>query len=150
MPEDFEALYEIDRACYPEEIAYSRRELRSYLRLPGAECVLAEESGKIVGFCLSAHEGTRGHIITIDVLEEYRRRSLGSQLLTEVERKLSARGVRDMTLETAIENQSAIAFWQKHGYRNQGIIKKYYPGGRDAYAMTKRIAPAAAAANEGR
>jgi ribosomal protein S18 acetylase RimI-like enzyme len=149
-PEDFETLYEIDRACYPEEIAYSRRELHSYLRLPGAECVVAEEAGKIIGFCLSAHAGTRGHIITIDVLEEHRRHGLGSELLTEVENRLGAQGVREMSRETATENESAIAFWQKHGYRNQGVIKRYYPGGRDAFAMRKSIAPSAAAANEGR
>ena len=42
VPADFEKLYEIDQACYEPEIAYSRRELRNYLRFPGAECVVAE------------------------------------------------------------------------------------------------------------
>ena len=41
-PDDFETLYEIDQLCYEREIAYSRRELRNYLRFPGAECVVAE------------------------------------------------------------------------------------------------------------
>src|SRR5580704_7653549 len=76
VPEDFETLYQIDRLCYEPEIAYSRRELRDYLQLPGAECVVAGaiESGlhrsykthsqakdykrtaQIAGFCITAHQ----------------------------------------------------------------------------------------------
>jgi len=41
-PEDFDRLYEIDQACYEPAIAYSRRELRNYLRFRGADCVVAE------------------------------------------------------------------------------------------------------------
>jgi [ribosomal protein S18]-alanine N-acetyltransferase len=143
-PEDFEALYRIDQVCYEPEIAYSRRELRNYLRFPGADCFVAEDAGKLIGFCLIAREGSRGHIITIDVLAEYRRQNVGTSLLAEVERKLAQLGVRELGLETATDNNSAIAFWHKHGYRTRAVWKDYYPGGRDAYAMTKTIALPAA------
>jgi ribosomal-protein-alanine N-acetyltransferase len=144
-PEDFETLYEIDQACYEPAIAYSRREFRNYLRFPGAECVIAEENGEVVGFCLTSHQQARGYIITIDVLAEFRRRGVGTALLAEVERRLAGRGVKEIGLETATDNESAIAFWQKHGYRTRGVSKGYYPGGRDAYAMIKAIASSAAA-----
>jgi ribosomal protein S18 acetylase RimI-like enzyme len=138
-PEDFERLYELDQACYEPAIAYSRRELRNYLRFPGAECVVAVAGPETVGFCLGAHKGTRGHIITIDVLGPYRRQGVGSQLLGEVERRMAAGGVNEIGLETATDNRSAIAFWHKHGYRTRGIWKGYYPGGRDALAMVKSL-----------
>ncbi|MGB0036723.1 MAG: N-acetyltransferase [Candidatus Acidiferrales bacterium] len=145
-PADFEALYKIDQSCYEPEIAYSKRELRNYLRFPGAECVVAEEAEKIVGFILTAHAAERAHIITIDVVEEYRRRGVGTSLLAESEQRLAAQGVREVALETATDSESAIAFWQKHGYRTRGVWEGYYPGGRDAYAMTKMIAPRSRAA----
>ena len=138
-PEDFETLYEIDQACYEPAIAYSKREFRNYLRFPGAECVIAEENGKAIGFCLTAHQQARGYIITIDVLEKFRRRGVGTALLSEVERRLAAHGVNEIGLETATGNESAIAFWQRHGYRTRGVWKGYYPGGRDAFSMTKPI-----------
>jgi ribosomal protein S18 acetylase RimI-like enzyme len=138
-PEDFESLYEIDQACYAPGIAYSRPELHAYLRLPGADCVIAAIRRKPVGFCLTAHRETRGHIITIDVLEVYRRHKIGSSLLEAVESRLAEYGVNEVILETATENYSAIAFWDKHGYRTRGIWKGYYPGGRDAYAMSKSL-----------
>jgi len=149
-PEDFETLYEIDQACYEREIAYSKRELRAYLRFPGAECVVAETGGEIAGFCISANENRLGYIVTIDVLARFRRHGAATAILAEVERSLAAHGVREVGLETATDNESAIAFWRKHGYRSRGLRKNYYPGGRDAFAMTKAIAPAAAAAKEGR
>lgn len=139
-PADFETLYEIDQACYEPAIAYSRRELRNYLRFPGGDCIVAEADGTIAGFCVTAHGPARGYIITIDVLELYRRRGVGTMLLVEVERRMAASGVREVTLETATDNVSAIAFWKKHGYRTRGVKKGYYPGGGDAYAMVKAVA----------
>jgi ribosomal-protein-alanine N-acetyltransferase len=139
--EDFEKLYEIDQVCYEPAVAYSRRELRNYLRFPGAECVVAESESNMVGFCLTARQGERGHIITIDVLESFRRRGVGAELLADVESGLARNGVREVGLETATDNDSAIAFWKKHGYRTLGIWKGYYPGGRDAYAMVKALSP---------
>jgi [ribosomal protein S18]-alanine N-acetyltransferase len=152
-PGDFEALYEIDQLCYPPEIAYSRRELRNYLRFPGAECVVAENVAEIVpeiaaesrsareiiGFCITAHHRGEGYIVTMDVLEAYRRHHVGSALLTEAERRLAANGVLEIGLETATDNDSAIAFWEKHGYRKLGVRKHYYPGGRDAFSMAKTL-----------
>ena len=149
-PDDFETLYEIDQACYEPAIAYSRRELRNYLRFPGADCVVAEAVGdpkakaksrkpSIAGFCITAHEDAWGYIITIDVLESHRRSGLGTRLLTEAERRLAASGTTEVALDTAVDNTAGIAFWKKHGYAIRGRRKDYYPGGLDAYAMSKKI-----------
>ena len=149
-PDDFETLYEIDQLCYAREIAYSRRELRNYLRFPGADCVIAEVEAKskaksktrkpvIAGFCITAHEDDWGYIITIDVLETYRRNRIGTLLLGEAERRLAANGATEIGLDTAVNNIAGIGFWQKHGYRILGKRKDYYPGGLDAYAMSKKL-----------
>jgi len=148
-PGDFETLYDIDQLCYDGEIAYSRRELRNYLRFPGADCVVAEARVKsgakgkvrsaIAGFCITAHEDDWGYIITIDVLEKFRRNGVGTLLLGEAERRLGASGTREIGLDTAVNNVAGIGFWQRHGYRIRGTRKGYYPGGLDAYAMSKKI-----------
>ena len=138
-PEDFETLYEIDQACYEPEVAYSKRELRAYLRFSGSDCLVAEAEKQIAGFCISARREESGYIVTIDVLPQFRREHVGTKLLDEIERRLGANGVREVALETATDNDSAVAFWTKHGYRNRGIKKDYYPGGRDAFAMSKTL-----------
>lgn len=155
--DDFETLFEIDHACYPPEIAYSRADMRAYLGFGGSECLLAEATedatpslkrdtrgaddarSTIVGFCIGAHRGLEGYIVTMDVLEPYRRQGIARTLLTEMEALLARDGVRRISLETATDNEAGIAFWKRHGYRTRGIRKGYYPGGRDAFAMMKTI-----------
>jgi ribosomal protein S18 acetylase RimI-like enzyme len=159
VPQDFETLHEIDKACYEPEIAYSRAELRHYLGLPGAECLIAETTDEpearryrsnvrrkgrreVIGFCITARADTWGYIVTMDVFEAHRRCGVATALLEDSERRMAAHGVREVALETATGNETAIAFWQKHGYRTRGVRKGYYPRGRDALSMTKKIAAA--------
>ena len=143
-PGDFETLYEIDHRCFTPEIAYSRRELRNYLRFPGVECIVAlnDETNtgpSIEGFCIAVRSLRWGHVVTMDVLPELRRLGVGGKLLAETERRLTVAGVTEIGLETATTNESAIAFWEKHGYRKCGIHEGYYPDGQDAYGMTKTL-----------
>jgi ribosomal-protein-alanine N-acetyltransferase len=139
-PEDFESLYEIDQQCFEDEIAYTRRDMRAYLNYPGAECVVAETTrGKIGGFCIAARRGHLGYVITMDVLPKYRRKGVAATLLAEAERRLGERDVREMWLETATDNEAAIAFWLRHGYRKRGVREGYYPDGRDAFTMQKNL-----------
>lgn len=136
---DFDTLYAIDQACYPSGIAYSKQTLRWFLRLPGAECVVAELEGKVAGFILAEHEGPNAHLITIDVLADTRRRGIGTALLDTLEHSLASRGARQVELETATDNHAAIAFWHKHGYRTVGVLKRYYLDRLDAYSMHKSL-----------
>jgi ribosomal protein S18 acetylase RimI-like enzyme len=140
QPGDFEALCEIDRACYEPAIAYSRREMRAYLNAPGADCLIAESTSRICGFFISTRESDQGYIVTVDVLEPFRKRGVGTALLGEAEKRMALHGVRTVALDTAVDNLSAIAFWQKHGYRKIGLREGYYPNGRDAFAMIKMLA----------
>jgi ribosomal-protein-alanine N-acetyltransferase len=136
---DFETLYRIDRVCFPEGIAYGRFEMKVYLRAEGSYCLLAESGGNVAGFILAELAPDEGHIITLDVLEEYRRRGIGSLLLSTAEKEAASRGGKRMVLETATTNKAAIALWRKHGYRQLGTIEDYYGRGRDAFRMGKEL-----------
>ncbi|MBI1749661.1 MAG: GNAT family N-acetyltransferase [Acidobacteria bacterium] len=138
-PEDFEALYRLDQQCYAPGIAYSRRTLKWYLDLEGADCLLAERDDAIAGFIVTARDGNLGHIITLDVAEAQRRRGIGTALLAEAEARMMESGVRRMSLETATDNLPAVAFWQRHGYRTDAVLKNYYSDTLDAYEMCKML-----------
>ena len=163
---DLDALYAIDQACYSADIAYSRGEMRWYMSLPGADCLIAETraggsrrsngSGgagakarrkQIAGFIITTRQNVRGYIVTIDVLEAHRRAGVGASLLRRAETRLRKHGAREVWLETATNNEAAIAFWNKRGYRTRGRIRNYYPGGLDAFTMSKPLAGAAAQEN---
>jgi ribosomal-protein-alanine N-acetyltransferase len=141
-PHDFAALHRLDQSCFPQGIAYSKTTLRYFLMLSSADCVVAVEGKKIVGFILSEENPPLAHVITLDVAAGHRRRGIGSTLLAENEKNLAFRGVRHVLLETSIENEAAVAFWQRHGYRIEAVLKRYYLGRLDAYEMRK-ILPSA-------
>ncbi len=145
-PTDFETIYRIDKTCFPRGIAYERDELRTYLHGYGTYCLLAEAPGtestsEVAGFILTHRSGKTAHIITLDVLEPYRRRGLGSLMLRAAEREAVSQGITRIYLETAINNKAAIALWQKHGYCKSATIKNYYGRDLDAFEMVKGLAP---------
>ena len=136
---DFAALYKLDRACFPPGISYSKTMLRYFLAQPAAECLVAVDGARIIGFLISEENPPLGHIITLDVAESHRRRGVGTLLLRESEQHLAFRGVRTVLLETATTNDAGIAFWERHGYRRVAVIRNYYSGRLDAYEMRKRL-----------
>ncbi len=134
---DFVALLRLDQTCFPPGIAYSKTMLRYFLKLPSADGTVAEDDGKIVGFILTEENPPLAHVITLDVAETHRRRGTGSALLAESEKNLALRGVRTILLETATDNEAGVAFWQRHGYRIEATLKRYYLQRVDAYEMRK-------------
>ncbi|HEV2196982.1 MAG TPA: N-acetyltransferase [Candidatus Acidoferrum sp.] len=136
-PHDFAALHRLDQTCFPAGISYSKTTLRYFLTVPSADCTVAEDGGHIVGFILSEENPPLAHIITLDVEAKYRRQGAGTALLEAQETNLASRGVRSILLETAMDNEAAVAFWKRHGYRIEATLKRYYLGRIDAYEMRK-------------
>jgi ribosomal-protein-alanine N-acetyltransferase len=140
-PRDFAALHRLDQSCFPAGISYSKTTLHYFLTIASADCVVAADGARIVGFILTEENPPLAHIITLDVAQAHRRHGVGSALLAESEKTLALRGVRCVLLETAIDNEAAVAFWKRHGYRIEAVLKRYYLARLDAYEMRK-ILPA--------
>jgi len=136
---DFAALYKLDQSCFVSGISYSKWMLQHFLDLPSADCLVAQETNKIVGFVLAESNPPLGHIITLDIAKSHRRVGVGSALLHELEGHFTFRGIESVLLETAVDNESGIAFWQHHGYRTEALIKRYYLGRIDAHEMRKKL-----------
>jgi ribosomal protein S18 acetylase RimI-like enzyme len=136
-PRDFAALHRLDQSCFPAGISYSKTTLHYFLTISSADCVIAVDAARIAGFILTEENPPLAHIITLDVAETHRRHGVGSALLVESEKNLALRGVRTILLETAIDNEGAVAFWKRHGYRIEAVLKRYYLGRLDAYEMRK-------------
>jgi [ribosomal protein S18]-alanine N-acetyltransferase len=136
---DFAALHKLDQACFPPGISYSKFSLQYFLNLPAADCLVGEDGKAIAGFILAEANPPLAHIITLDVGAAYRRKGLGSKLLSEMEKHFRYKEVRAVLLETAVDNESGVAFWQHHGYRTEALLKRYYLGRVDAYEMRKRL-----------
>ena len=139
-PADFETLCRIDQECFPPGIAYSPVELAYYVNRRGAITLISERDGVIAGFLVAESRRSRGHIVTLDVLPAARRTGLGSKLITAAEERLRAAGCTAISLETAVDNAAALAFYKRHGYSVLGTIPRYYQGTLDALRMEKQLA----------
>ncbi len=146
-PGDFERLYALDQSCFDPQLAYSRAELRFYIRHPATFTIVADQSQPtddddigVAGF-LIAHRrrGGLGHVITIDVDRRHRRSKVGTLLMEEAERRLREQGCVAVTLETAVDNVAAIAFYLKRGYSITHTLRGYYSNGLDALVMRKEL-----------
>ncbi len=141
-PRDFERLFEIDHAAFSADLAYSRSELRFYLRSPRCRTLVALEEGEedeIVGFAIGCPERAGfGHLVTLDVPPEPSAPGIGSRLLRAVEERLAALGSRAFVLETPADEDGARRFYEKHGYGVVRRVERYYNGRRDAWMMVKR------------
>jgi len=141
-PKDLETLWRMDQQCFPPGIAYSKQELKAYIRERGAFTLVAEDgaknAGTAVGFIV-AYNGPTGHVITIDVIAAARRTGVGSLLLQAAEERLRASGSRAVGLETAVDNLPALAFYKRHGYSVARTWPRYYSNGVDALVMRKAL-----------
>jgi len=139
QPEEFETLWRLDQECFPPGISYSRMELKTYMRKRASfTLVAADANDKIAGFILT-HAGSTGHIITIDVVAAARRAGVGSRLLRAAEDRLRAAGSTAVSLETAVDNVSALSFYKRHGYSVVKTWPRYYSNGVDALVLRKEL-----------
>jgi [ribosomal protein S18]-alanine N-acetyltransferase len=138
---DIRTLLEIDQQCFPSGISYSFNELKSFLGHRLNRTWVAEEESGIAGYLIASRQPRRvGHIITIDVLEPWRRRGVGNLLMDAAECWAREVGLQFMVLETAEDNKVAQRFYLARGYLKIEQLENYYGNGAAAWVMAKRLA----------
>lgn len=134
-------LLSIDQACFPPEIAYDFLDLKHMMARPGAETLVLEEDGGICAFLLLDVDVRRktATLITLDVLEAHRRKGYASALFSRSEEILRGYGVGRYELQVDVNNHGALAFYRRNGFLQERLLRKYYPGSRDAWQMIKKL-----------
>ena len=87
-----------------------------------------------------AEERPVGHLVSIAVLPEYRRKGVGSALLAKtIEVMDRVYNVDAIYLEVRVSNAPAIRLYEKFGFKKVRVWRGYYRDGEDAYIMVKRL-----------
>jgi len=138
---DLNELWQLDMRCFVDGEAYERETFRYLLSNPDAIArQIRSEYDEMSAFAIGVIEQDGiGHITTLGVAPEYRRRGLARLILHEIERSFSARGVTTVRLEVRTQNFAAQKLYEQIGYVTVQRMSHYYSNGDDGYLMVKPL-----------
>lgn len=141
---DLIPVMEINLKTLPEH--YSDYFYESLLaELPEAFLV-AEIGGKLVGYIMCKSEYgfsnfkklgfvKKGHVVSVAVLNEYRRKGIGRGLVEEAINGVKSKKCDELYLEVRCSNTDAVRLYENMGFIIKQKLKAYYRDGEDAYMM---------------
>lgn len=138
---DLNELYQLDMRCFLDGEAYERETFRFLLNNPKAIArQIRSDYDEMAAFGIAViEESGIGHVTTVAVAPEYRRRGLARLLLHEIERSFAARSVATIRLEVRTNNHAAQQLYEQVGYVIIQRMNKYYSNGDDGYLMIKSL-----------
>lgn len=137
-----EEVFRLDQRCFMDGEAYSRETFDYLLNEPAAVCFRAVTAtdGAMAGFVIGImEEAATGHITTVGVAPEHRRRHLAQRLLERAEEMFRKRGATTMRLEVRAVNTGAQKLYLRAGYSITQRLVKYYSNGGDGLLMVKSL-----------
>lgn len=143
---DIDEIIKINRAALPENYPYYF--FVEHLKEYEAAFYVAEVDGKVVGYIMPRIEWgfsnlkqlpslvKKGHVVSIAVLEEYRKMGIGTALLqASLKAMKEVYGAEEVYLEVRVSNTPAISLYRKLGFKEVKVLRHYYADGEDAYLM---------------
>ncbi len=145
---DLGSIMEINRTCLPENYSASFF-LDIHMKCPEGFLV-ALKGDQVVGYIMCRLERSfseisrfrlakKGHIVSIAVLPEHRRKGLATRLVSEATKGLIDREAEECFLEVRISNRPAQELYKRLGFQESRRIPFYYHNGEGATVMSKAL-----------
>ncbi len=129
---DLAQVISIERRAFPTPWSLAMFVLE--LSKPSGVCLAAIEDRRVVGYLICSRYADVWHLMNIAIDPPVRRRGIATALLEE----MIARAGEDAsyTLEVRPSNSTAIALYERFGFRSAGTRRRYYQDtGEDAVIM---------------
>ena len=123
-----DALYRIEEQCFSDE-AFTKRQIAYLLTDYNTIAIAAKVNTEVAGFIIAqveTDESEFGHIITINVAPNCRRKNIGTKMFQEIEYRLKQQGIDECRLEVREDNHDAIKLYHKIGYQTISKLERYY------------------------
>jgi ribosomal-protein-alanine N-acetyltransferase len=134
-------IWQLNQRCFPRSETYSRATI-AFL-LSDAKTIayrVVSYEGEMAGFVfLNLDPEGAGHITTICIAPEHRRRGLARLLLFHAEAALQKKEMNTVFLEVRVGNQAAQNLYKGLGYSVVQRLNAYYNNGEDAFLMVKSL-----------
>src|SRR5437660_10055915 len=133
--------WHLDQRCFVDGEAYSRDTFEYLLTAPESISYrVVMQNSAMAGFVIGLMEPDHtGHITTVGIAPEHRRRRLASCFIKTIESGFQRRNVRLVRLEVRSSNVSAQKLYASLGYAVTQRLPKYYSNGGDGLLMVKSM-----------
>jgi len=129
---DLPQVISIERRAFPTPWSLAMFVLE--LSKPSGVCLAAIEERRIVGYLICSRYADVWHLMNIAIDPPARRQGIATALLEEMIARAGADAA--YTLEVRPSNGSAIALYERFGFRSAGTRRRYYQDtGEDAVIM---------------
>jgi ribosomal-protein-alanine N-acetyltransferase len=137
--DDLALVSDIERRSY--EFPWSHGVFRDCL-LAGYNCVVIERGEVVVGYGILSIAAGEAHILNLCIDPHFRKLGYADRMLEEILVHTRQAEVSKIFLEVRPSNESAIALYQKNGFRQIAYRPAYYQareGREDAAVLSKVI-----------
>ena len=140
--EDLRKVVELEHALFlspwsEEDFIGGKRGLKLHANF--STYYVLEKENEIIGYIGLWFLGDQCQITTIATDQKYQGQGYASQLMEYTLEKSEALHYQNVNLEVRVSNIKAIALYEKFGFKNVAIRKRYYSNGEDAYLMIKEL-----------
>ena len=133
---DMDTIVNLERAIFRPSEQYTLGFINWLCRNCTKYSYIAFMGDKPVGYIISCIEGfSRGHVISVGVLGEYRRKGIGSELMRRSICSMVDDDADYVILEVRVSNTPAITLYRKLGFEVRDLLRAYYSDGEDGYLM---------------
>ena len=139
LKDDLDAVAELEQLSF--SIPWSYENLEQGLSNGLDQYLVWEENGMAAGYINFRILAGEGEIERVAVHPLLRGRGFGRKLMEAMVEYASGQGVRDITLDFRVNNQTAINLYESCGFVKEAIRKDYYrEPTEDAIIMWRRFA----------
>jgi len=143
--DDLDGVIKVNEEELPEDYPYFfyKSILDNY---PESFLLAQNDQGKIVGYIMWRVEKSpsldslryinKGHLVSIAVSQDYRKRGIAKSLLTHSMQTIKKYKIHEYVLEVRVSNYNAIKLYEQFKFQIVNIKKNYYRDGENAYYMT--------------
>ena len=133
LEKDLPAVLAIEESSFLSP--WTRASFLHELHSPYSQLTVAEQRGEVIGYLCCWYVADEVHILDVAVRPESRRQGAGARLLRHALVVGQRKGAQSANLEVRRSNLPAIALYEKFGFQQVAVRRRYYTNGEDALLM---------------
>ena len=138
---DAEAIAQLSRAEIEQGLSWrwTPQRVRRSMHDADTNVVVAVDDARLLGFGIMLYREERAHLCLLAVQPGQRRQGVGTALLAWLEQVARVAGISTLGLEARQDNASALAFYQRQGYRRVAVVAGMYQGVEAGVRLQKEL-----------